>query len=117
VIWYGDVPSRVFWFVDRDRWPWTLLGGFFFICGSVFPIFSLFIGRVRESVLGLRVVAAVTLVGIACFETYLVVPPFGVIAVAATALALVAVGAFTVAFVVTPWARLRAYRWRSAHAA
>jgi len=117
VIWYGDLPNRVFWFVDRDHWPWTLLAAFFFICGSVVPIFSLFVGRVRASVLGLRVVAAVTLVGIASFETYLVVPPFGVVALAATALALLAIGALTLAFIATPWARLSVYRWRSAHAA
>jgi hypothetical protein len=117
VIWYGDVPSRVFWFVERTRWPWTLLAGFFFIFGSVFPIFSLFLARVRASALGLRVVAGVTLAGIAIFDAYLVVPPFGPLALAAFALSLLAIGAILLAYLVTPWARLSVRRWRSAHVA
>lgn len=117
VIWYGDLPSRVFWFVERTRWPWTLLAGFFFICGSVFPIFALFIGRVRSSLLGLRIVAGVTLAGVALFDAWLVVPPSGPLALAAFALSLLAIGALTFAWLVTPWARLNVRRWRSAHVA
>lgn len=116
VIWYGDLPSRVFWFVQRG-WPWTLVAGLAFVCGSVLPIFALFLARVRASALGLRIVSVIALIGIALFDAYLIAPPFGVLALAAAALALLAIGSLFIAFLATPWARTNIHRWRSAHVA
>src|SRR5262249_5844917 len=41
VIWYGDLPHRVFWFVERDRLPWSAIAAAAFILGSVAPILAL----------------------------------------------------------------------------
>ena len=114
VIWYGDLPSQVFWFVQRDHWPWTLLAGFVFVCGSVIPIFSLFIGRIRSSRLGLRIVGLIALTGIALYFAYLVAPTFGVLSLGAGIVAIVAVGALLIALIATPWSQTRFYRWRAA---
>lgn len=116
VIWYGDLPGRVFWFVERG-WPWTLVAAFAFVCGSVLPIFSLFLKRVRASRRALRIVGGVTLCGIAAFDCYLIGPAFGVLAIAAGALAMFAIGALALAIVPIRRARFLLPRWRSAHVA
>jgi hypothetical protein len=94
VIWYGDLPDRVFWFVERDRAPWSLLAMLAFVLGSGVPIILLLLARVRNSGSALRVVGGIELVGLAAYNMYLVVPPFGWPALVAAALALVAIGAF-----------------------
>jgi hypothetical protein len=115
VIWYGDVPGRVFWFVERTHWPWTLIAGLAFICGSVVPIFSLFLGRWRASPRALRIIGTLTLCGIALYDIYLVAPAFNVLALGAAAAALIAIGALFVAFLAMPWARAPLRRWRLIH--
>jgi hypothetical protein len=116
VIWYGDLPARVFWFVDRGG-PWTLIAWLTFFCGSVIPIFALFLGRVRASAAALRIVSIVALAGIALFGAYLIAPPFGLLALAAAGIAIVAMGTLLAVFLATPLARINVRRWRSAHAA
>lgn len=116
VIWYGDLPSRVFWFVNRGAWPWKATAVFAFAFASVVPIFSLFLERVRSSRVGLRAVGVITLVGLAGYDAYLVAPPFGVLSLAAALLSVVAIGALFVAFLGTAFAQARFYKWRSAFA-
>ena len=115
VTWYGDVPTRIFWFVERTHWPWTLIAGLAFIFGSVAPIFSLFLGRWRASPRALRVIGLMTLAGIALYDVYLVAPAFDVLALGAAALALIVIGALFVAFLAMPWARAPLRRWRTLH--
>lgn len=91
VIWYGNLPDRVFWFVFRERWPWTLVVDLAFVLGAVVPIFMLFLQRVRSGQLGLRFVSAVTLAGVASYYAYLITPPFGVLSLGAGLLAAVAI--------------------------
>jgi hypothetical protein len=116
VIWYGDLPSRVFWFMQR-AWPWTFIAGFAFVSGSIIPIFALFLGQVRESAIGLRVVSVISLIGIALFNAYLIAPPFGVLALVAAAAAMLAIGALLVAFLALRWAHTGLQRGRAAHGA
>lgn len=92
VMWYSDLPSRLFWFVERDRFPWSLLVAGAFVFGSVAPILALLLARIRNGVVGLRAVATSVLAGLAFYYAYLIVPPFGPFALAAAALAVVAIG-------------------------
>ena len=92
VIWYGDLPDRVFWFVERDKTPWSLLAMIAFVCGSVVPIISLLLGRVRSSRFALRIVGGIALFGLAAYEVYLVAPPFGWTALVCAVLSLIAIG-------------------------
>lgn len=107
VIWYGNIPDRVFWFSFRNRWPWPLIATLAFIFGSIVPIFSLFLERIRSSRLGMRFVGAVTLAGIALYYAYLISPPFGALSLGAGALATVAMGCLLGALTLAPWWRRR----------
>lgn len=116
VIWYGDLPHRVFWFVNRDPWPWKATGAFAFIFASAVPIFALFLERVRTTRRGLRIVGVVTLVGLAGYYAYLVAPPFGVLSLGAALLSALAIGALFVALLGTRWAQTGFHKRRSAFA-
>ena len=115
VTWYGDLPDRVFWFVERTHWPWSLIAGLAFVFGSVVPIFALFLGRWRGSPRALRTIAAITLVGILLFDMYLVAPAFNALAIGAGSLAAIAIGALFVAFLAMPWAQAPLRRRRLVH--
>lgn len=115
VIWYGNLPERVAWFVTRNHWPWTFIAGFAFILGAVAPILALLLGRLRSDPRALRAIAGVTLCGLALYDAYLVVPVFGVLALAAACVALIAIGGLLIAFVATPWARVPPRQWSSVH--
>jgi hypothetical protein len=93
VIWYGDLPDKVFWFVERNQSPWLELAIIAFVLGSALPILSLLLARVRRNRFALRVVSTMVLLGLAVYDAYLIVPPFGWVALVAAALALIAIGA------------------------
>jgi hypothetical protein len=113
VIWYGDLPHRVIWFVHRDHFPWTLIGGLAFVFGSVVPIFALFLARIRGSRTALRSVGAITLAGIALYDAYLVAPAFGTLALGAALFGIVAMGALLTVFSATAGCQPGFYRWRA----
>ncbi len=92
VMWYSDEPTRMSWFVERDRFPWPLLASGAFVFGSAAPVLALLLARVRNNIRDLRAVAISTLVGLALCYAYLIVPPFGARALAAGALAIIAIG-------------------------
>ncbi len=92
VIWYGDLPHKIFWFVVRDRFPWSALAGAWFVLGSVVPILSLLLGRVRRSRFALRLVATSVLAGSLLYTAYLIAPPFGAKALIPAALATIVIG-------------------------
>jgi hypothetical protein len=95
VMWYGDLPSRLFWFVERG--PWSPLAAAAFFFGSAAPILALLLARIRNGVPQLRAVAISVLAGLAFYYAYLIVPPFGVRALGAAALAMIAIGLFVAA--------------------
>jgi len=115
ILWYGDVPERVSWFVDRTHGTWLAIAVLAFLFGSIIPIFSLFIGRWRKSPRALRIIGVIALAGIALFDAYLVVPAFGPLALGATALATIAIGALLIAFLAMPWAQAPLRHWRMRH--
>jgi hypothetical protein len=115
IVWYGDLPGRVFWFVARTQGPWLLIAWLAFIFGAVAPVFALLLGRLRRDPAALRAIGAITLLGLALFYIYLVGPAFGALSIAAAALALIAIGALFVAFLAMPWALAPLRRWRMRH--
>jgi hypothetical protein len=77
VIWYGDLPDKVFWLVARIHQPWIALAIACYLMGSLVPIALLLFARVRQSHTALRCVAVSSLAGIALYDTWLLVPVYG----------------------------------------
>ena len=92
VMWYSDLPSRLFWFVQREDFLWSTLAVAAFVFGSAAPILALLLARVRNRIRPLRAVATSVLAGLAFCYAYLIVPPFGARALGAAALAVIAIG-------------------------
>ena len=90
VMWYSDLPSRLFWFVERDAW--SPLAAAAFVLGSAVPILALLLARVRNGIRELRAVAISVLTGLAFYYAYLIVPPSGARALGAAALAVIVIG-------------------------
>jgi hypothetical protein len=109
VIWYGDLPDRILWFVARDHWPWSALAGAWFVFGSVAPILSLLLGRIRHNRFALRAVSASVLAGSLLYTAYLIAPSFGASALVPAALATIVIGIVQVFLMTGGWfARFRA---------
>jgi len=92
VIWYGDLPRSSAWFVARNGPPWTALAWAAFLLVSLLPFGALILSRVRTSRSALRIVAAGVLIGLFCYDAWLVAPPFGAGALLPALLATVAIG-------------------------
>jgi hypothetical protein len=92
VMWYSDLPTWMSWFVERDSFLWSLLAAGAFILVSAAPILALLLARVRNGIRALRAVAISVISGLALYYAYLIAPPFGARALAASALAIVAIG-------------------------
>lgn len=92
VIWYGDLPREEIWFVERDRWPWAALAVAAFVLTSLLPVLALLLAKVRRSRRSLRAVGASVLIGLACYDIYLVAPPAGGRAALTALLAIVGIG-------------------------
>jgi hypothetical protein len=102
VIWYGDLPRSTAWFVARDHLPWTALAWAAFLLVSLVPFGALIVSRVRTRRAALRIVAAAVLVGLFCYDAYLIAPPFGVAVLLAALLATIAIGFLVIALIVWP---------------
>jgi len=100
VMWYSDLPSKLFWFVERDAW--VPLAAAAFVFGSAVPILALLLARVRNGIRQLRAVAISVLAGLACYYAYLIVPPFGARALGAAALAVIVIGLIVAALAGRP---------------
>jgi hypothetical protein len=103
VIWYGDVPATSRWFVARLGLPWRALAWAAFALVSVGPTLALFLSRVRHGRGALRVVGASALIGLVCYDAYLVAPPFGAAALLPAALSIIAIGLVLVALMRGAW--------------
>ena len=115
VIWYGDLPHKVDWFVERAYPPWNYLAIGAFVLGSVIPIVLLLWARVRRSMPALRWIGAVVLLAVAVYDAWLLAPAYGTVALGATlpAAAVIACGLLLFA---TGSRQVRlSHRWRTAH--
>ena len=92
VIWYGDLPRSSAWFVARNHLPWTAFAWAAFGLVSLVPFAALIQSRVRTSRAALRIVAAGVLIGLFCYDAWLVAPPFGAAALLPAVLATIAIG-------------------------
>jgi len=92
VIWYGDIPREEIWFVARDHLPWSALAIVAFLLSSLLPILALLLSRVRNRARPLRVVGGCVLVGLACYDAYLVAPPAPGLSLLAAVLAILGIG-------------------------
>jgi hypothetical protein len=102
VIWYGDVPRTVAWFVARDHLPWTALAVAAFLLVSLIPFGALILARVRHSRSALRIVAAGVLVGLFCYDAWLVAPSFSAGAILSALLSTIAIGLLLAALLTWP---------------
>lgn len=103
VIWYGDLPEKVTWFVARASAPWTWLAFAAFVCVSVLPGLALLFERVRASRTTLRAVGVSILVGLAFYDAYLLAPVYGPGSLATAALALAVLSAALVLAAAVNW--------------
>jgi hypothetical protein len=99
VIWYGDLPREEAWFVERAGLVWRVLAVVAFLLASLGPVALLIVARIRHSRFALRLIATSVLIGLACYDGYLIAPRFGIAALAAALLAIVAVGLGLAAFI------------------
>src|SRR5262249_47534263 len=100
VMWYGDLPGKLFWFVERNAW--SPLAAAAFVLGSAGPILALLLAPVRNGIRELRAVAMSVLAGLAFYYTYLIVPPFGARALATAMLAVIVIGLLVAALAGRP---------------
>ena len=92
VIWYGDLPREEAWFVARDSLPWSVLAAAAFILVSLLPILALLLSRVRNARKPMRAVGLGILVGLACYDAYLIAPQTGALALLSGLVAIVGIG-------------------------
>jgi hypothetical protein len=91
VMWYSDLPSRLFWFVQREG-LWSAIAVAAFVFGSAAPILALLLGRVRNRIRNLHAVSISVLAGLALCYVWLIAPPFRGCVLAAAALAIITIG-------------------------
>jgi heme exporter protein D len=113
VIWYGDLPNKVGWFVVRAFAPWTWLAFAAFVFVSVLPVLALLLERVRTSRAALRAVGVSILLGLAFYDGYLLAPVYGLGSLATAVLAFAVLGSALFLLAGVNWLALAA-RWRPA---
>ncbi len=98
IVWYGDVPSRIAWFLPRSAMPWKPFLVAALLFGGIGPLVGLLFGRTRFLGDGLKPAAISMLFGFSCYEIWQVLPPFGVIAIPFAVAAMAGIGALALAF-------------------
>jgi hypothetical protein len=77
VIWYGNIPDRVKWFVARAYGIWPAIAFVGFILGAGIPFLAILHPDVRRNIMPLRVLGVLVLTGIALHIGWLTLPAFG----------------------------------------
>ena len=112
ILWYGDLPYKVFWLVERRDLPWGPLALAAFILTSAVPIPVLMFSSVRKSATALRRIGAILLAGLGLYFAVLVGPAFGLATLVTDLLAVIAVAGLlsgiTILFLVPLTLRRRA---------
>ena len=91
VIWYGDLPHKVDFFVKRADGVWRWIAIATFLLTSLIPVLALLLERVRASLNALRWIAASILCGLALYVAWLLAPVYGPEALATAPLAAIAI--------------------------
>jgi hypothetical protein len=92
IIWYGDLPEKIAWFIARTQMPWPAIGGVALLIGAAAPFAALLNKQVRESEIALAVIGGAMLLAIALHALWLVIPNFELFALLPAVLAYLAAG-------------------------
>lgn len=76
VAWYGDLPEKASWFLERSSPGWISVLMAALAVGAVLPFAMLLMQRVRRSRRGLRIASVAILFGSVLHFTWLLVPTF-----------------------------------------
>ena len=94
IIWYGNIPDKVNWFVTRAYGVWPVVMFVGFALGAAIPFLAILHPRVRANAGPLRILGVLVLIGIALHIAWLTLPVFGYGCVVPAVLSIVAVGLF-----------------------
>ena len=88
VIWYGNVPDKVHWYVTRAAGGWPAFAFAAFAIGGALPFLAILNPVVRSEAARLRLVGASVLIGVVLHVAWLTAPAFGAAVLGTAALAL-----------------------------
>jgi hypothetical protein len=103
IIWYGDLPDTVRFYIDRESAPGIALIVAAFVVGLAMPMLSLAFEPVRASAGRLRMVVVLALVGIVLYRAWFILPLFQPLAWALAPLAAILFA--TVLILAGSWSR------------
>jgi hypothetical protein len=97
VIWYGNLPERITWYLERQNTLWWLVDAVAIALMAVLPFLALIVTAVRNHPGRLALVGACVLAGEALNLAWMVCPPFGALSLPAALLGIIVVGGLWVA--------------------
>lgn len=89
IVWYGNTPNKVEWYVVRAENGWEILARAAFASGVVVPFLALLSPNVRRSASLLRLVGVFVLLGVGLHVIWIGAPAFGAIVLPAVGLAVI----------------------------
>ncbi|MDJ0387557.1 hypothetical protein QMO56_05480 [Roseomonas sp. E05] len=92
VIWYGNLPEKVEWYVLRQHWGWLSIELLSLLLSTLLPLVMLLPSAVRGSPAALAQLAPWVLGGVLLHQVWLLAPGAGFWALPVAALAVLAVG-------------------------
>ena len=92
VIWYGNIPERITWYLDRQHGPWPWIDLLAIVLSGLLPVFALMRQRWRNDPRISALIGYCVLVGLFAHLVWLVAPRFGTMAILSAILAVVAIG-------------------------
>jgi hypothetical protein len=101
IIWYGNIPEKVSWFVARAYGVWPLIAFASFALGAAIPFLAILHPGVRANAGPLRVLGVLVLTGIALHVAWLTLPAFGYLCAIPAILSLLAI--LSIAQAAQPW--------------
>ena len=83
VVWYGNLPPKAAWYLQRVHggWQWLLLATV--VLGFLLPLAGLMIERLRRARMALRAIGLSVLLGVLCHDAWLIAPGAGPLALVA----------------------------------
>ena len=111
IAWYGDLPDKASWYVDRSTTGWVVVLVIAVVLGALIPFGILLVRAARCSRFGVRIAGGLVLIGSALHFAWLLVPSFdseaGPIIVACLALCVLTIVALIIGSDLAPAPRQR----------
>jgi len=94
VIWYGNLPDKVAWYLvrGRDGWQWLIAAAV--VIGALVPLCLLLKQSFRQSSIALRLIGSLILLGIFLHVVWLIAPAFGSGTIVTAVISVVAIVGF-----------------------